>query len=139
MGCYAGSELQLDVDQSGNILTCHNIVASAMSPNGESHAIGRIENPQDTKVNTLTHWMNRQKCRDCVMVQLCSGGCSMVLKELRNLSCNQFFSDFVAYFATGIELFTGFIPYYIEGPAAEENRRDIFGVVKSGEESLTCL
>jgi hypothetical protein len=45
------------------------------------------------------------------------------------------FNDNISFLAAAIECLTGCLPYYIEGPQPED-RKDIFGAVEGGAESL---
>lgn len=114
------------VDLKGNVLTCQNVSAAAVAPNGESHRIGHISQMQDVALKTATHWSHRQECPGCPMLQICKGACMFLEGPLWDVSCDNAYSDALPIFAAGIEFLTGLVPVHIEGELREE-RKDIFG------------
>lgn len=116
------------VDLHGNVITCQNVSAVAVSPNMEDHKIGHVSKLQDVKLKTATHWSHRKDCPDCPVLQICQGSCMFLEGDLWEAGCNNSFSDNIPFFAAAIESITGFLPYYIDGPQRED-RKDIFGLV----------
>lgn len=116
------------VDLKGNVLTCQNVSFSSMAPNGHSHRLGHVSDLDSVKLNTATHWSRRPHCNHCPVLQLCKGSCMFLEGELWERSCDNAFADNIAFFAAGIEVLTGFVPIYIDGPQ-QNNRKDIFGLI----------
>lgn len=123
----------LCVDLSGNILTCQNMSADGFTHNGVSHIIGNMRNIGAARLNTITHWWHVDACRECPVVQICLGGCPSTPPSVWTLFCKNSFSDNIPIFAHAIEQLTGYLPYYIEGDQRED-RKDIFDIIKNGEE-----
>ena len=116
------------VDLNGNVLTCQNVSAAATSPNGESHKIGHVSDFGGIAMKTSTHWSERDECSKCPVLQLCKGSCMFLDGPLWDVGCNNSYSDAIPFFAAAIEMMTGYLPYYIDGPLRED-RKDIFGLV----------
>jgi uncharacterized protein len=114
------------VDLKGNVLTCQNVSAAAVAPNGESHRIGHTSQMQDVALTTATHWSHRQECPGCPVLQICKGACMFLEGLLWDVSCDNAYSDALPIFAAGIEFLTGMVPVHIDGELREE-RKDIFG------------
>jgi uncharacterized protein len=134
--CWAKNDSFLAVDLAGNILTCHNFPHDHVFPNGNTNSIGHLRKITDVKMNTIIPWYTREECRKCVVLHFCGGGCVATQKEVKELACDQNFSEYIPYFVAGIEMLTGYIPYYIEGEETREDRRDIFGTIAKGEEYI---
>lgn len=118
----------LAVDLKGNVLTCQNVSAKAVSNNGQSHKIGHLSDLHSVKLNTATHWSKRPDCVSCPVVQLCQGSCMFLEGNLWDAACDSAYSDNIPFFVSGIEALTGLIPFYIEGEFKEE-RKDLYGFV----------
>ncbi len=116
------------VDLHGNLLTCQNVSAASIAPNGQLHGIGHVSNLQAVKMRTATHWSKRKDCSSCPVLQLCKGSCMFLEGPLWDAGCDAAYSDNVPFLAAAIEYLTGCIPYYIEG-GFREDRKDIFGEV----------
>ena len=114
------------VDLKGNVLTCQNVSAAALAPNGESHRIGHTSQLDQVALKTATHWSHRSECPKCPVLQICKGSCMFLEGPLWEASCNNAYSDALPIFASGIEFLTGFVPVFIDGDIPEA-RKDIFG------------
>lgn len=123
------------VDLHGNVLTCQNVSAAAIAPNGHPHGIGHLSNLQAVKMRTATHWSKRKDCPNCPVLQLCKGSCMFLEGKLWDAGCDAAYSDNIPFFAAAIEFLTGCIPYYIEGDFRED-RKDIFGQLKPPSEKV---
>lgn len=117
------------VDLRGNVLTCQNVSAASVAPNGQSHKIGHVSDMAGVKLNTATHWSKRDECPNCPVVHICKGSCMFLEGDLWETSCDNAFSDAIPVFAAGIEFLTGCVPVHIEGPQRED-RKDIWNRVK---------
>ncbi|WP_341686710.1 SPASM domain-containing protein [Limnohabitans sp.] len=118
----------LAVDLHGNVLTCQNVSAKAIAPNGQPHHIGQVSNLQAVKMRSATHWSQRSDCPSCPMLQICKGSCMFLEGKLWDAGCDAAYSDNVPFLAAAIEFMTGCIPYYIDGDFRED-RKDIFGQI----------
>jgi uncharacterized protein len=114
------------VDLKGNVLTCQNVSAAALAPNGESHRIGHTSQLGEVALKTATHWSERTECPVCPVLQICKGACMFLQGPLWEASCDNAYSDALPIFAAGIEFLTGLVPVHIEGEFRED-RKDIFG------------
>lgn len=114
------------VDLKGNVLTCQNVSAAAVAPNGESHRIGHTSQMSEVALKTATHWVHRPECPGCPMLQICKGACMFLQGPLWEASCDNAYSDALPIFAAGIEFLTGLVPVHIEGELRED-RKNIFG------------
>ncbi len=113
------------VDLRGNVMTCQNVSAASVAPNGQSHKIGHVSDLANVKLNTATHWSKREECPNCPVLQICKGSCMFLEGDLWETSCDNAFSDALPVFAAGIEFLTGCVPMHIEGPQRED-RKDIW-------------
>jgi len=126
--CSMDRSDNMAVDLNGNVLTCQNTSAISIGPNGESHKIGHVNDFDNIAMKTSTHWSKREECPNCPVLQLCKGSCMFLDGPLWEIGCNNAFSDNIAFFASAIEIITGYLPFYIEGPQRED-RFDIFGLI----------
>lgn len=123
----------LAVDLHGNVLTCQNVSAKAIAPNGQPHHIGNLSNLQAVKMRSATHWSQRSDCPSCPVLQICKGSCMFLQGPLWDAGCDAAYSDNVPFLAAAIEFMTGCIPYYIDGDFRED-RKDIFGQIHGAVE-----
>ena len=119
----------LAVDLAGNVITCQNVSAKAVAPNGQTHKIGNLSDLPSVQLKTATHWSQRRDCAACPVLQLCQGSCMFLEGPFWEAGCNSAYSDNVPFFAAAIEFLTGFTPYYIEG-GFRDDRKDLFGRVR---------
>ena len=120
----------LVVDLAGNVITCQNVSAAAVAPNGQTHKIGHLSDLPNVQLKTATHWSQRRDCAACPVLQLCQGSCMFLEGPLWEAGCNSAYSDNVPFFAAAIEFLTGYTPYYIEGDFRDD-RKDLFGRVRN--------
>ena len=132
MKCGMDEADTLTIDLMGNVITCQNTSIASNAPNGHSHKGGNIDNLDAVEIKTSVHFLNRDHCQGCPVVQVCKGGCMYLTGDLFYSSCNNTFSDHIPYFAAAVEALTGFTPVYIEDEAGRlpEVRKDIFGLGK---------
>lgn len=130
--CGMDKEYNIVVDLNGDVLTCQNVTSVATAPNGESHKIGNIDDFDNIKLTTATHWSHREKCASCPVLQLCQGSCMFLEGPLWDASCNNAYCDNIPYFCSVIEHMTDCVPIYIDGDLPEE-RKDIFGLFDDGK------
>jgi uncharacterized protein len=130
--CGMEKEYNITVDLNGDVLTCQNVSSVATAPNGESHKIGNIDDFDNIKLTTATHWSHREKCSTCPVLHLCQGSCMFLEGLLWEASCNNAYYDNIPFFCSVIEHMTGCIPIYIDGDLPEE-RKDIFGLFEDGK------
>ena len=126
---------RIAVDLQGNVVTCQNVQASSMAPNGNPHLIGHVSELDKVKLNTGTHWSKRTECKNCPVLQMCQGACMMLEGEFWEHTCNAAYADNLPFFVMAIKFLTGCIPIYIEGPQRND-RHEIFGGI---EESVQFL
>lgn len=126
--CSMDRSDNIAVDLNGNVLTCQNVSAAATAPNGQSHKIGHVSDFGGIAMKSSTHWSEREECSKCPVLQLCKGSCMFLDGPLWDVGCNNSYSDAIPFFAAAIEMMTGLLPYYIDGPLRDD-RKDIFGLV----------
>jgi uncharacterized protein len=123
------------VDLQGNVLTCQNVTSVTKAPNGKSHKIGHVNQFDNIKLNTSTHWKFREECSKCPVLQVCKGSCMFLEGEYFKLSCDAAYSDHIPFFAVAFEAVTGSIPYKITAVDDDykllEDREDLWGEVGS--------
>lgn len=124
--CGMDKSDNIAVDLRGNVMTCQNVSAASVAPNGQSHKIGHVSDLANVKLNTATHWSKRSECPKCPVLQICKGSCMFLEGDLWETSCDNAYSDALPILAAGIEFLTGCVPVYIEGDLRED-RKDIFG------------
>lgn len=134
MKCGMDNPSQLAVDLNGNAVTCQNVSAASLAPNGQSHKIGHLSDLGSVAMKTSTHWSQRDTCPKCPVLQLCKGSCMFLEGDLYYAGCNASYSDNVPFLAAAIEFLTGQIPFYIEGDL-HESRKDIFGQLTKPQEA----
>ena len=132
--CGMDKSNNIAVDLNGNVLTCQNVSAVSRNPAGISHHIGHVDDLENVKLDTSTHWSDREECPKCPVIHLCQGSCMFLTGELWEASCDNAFSDNITLFANIFELITGYIPIYIDGPLRED-RKDIFWWVNGRPEN----
>lgn len=123
--CGMDREDNIAIDLNGNVLTCQNVSAVSVNPAGVSHKIGNVSDLEAVRLNTATHWKEREECPNCPVIHICKGACFFLTGPLWEASCDNAFSDNIVMFCIAIEELTGIIPEYIEGPLRED-RKDIF-------------
>jgi uncharacterized protein len=126
--CGMDHASHLALDLHGNVLTCQNVSAAAVSPNGQPHKIGHLSDLANVQMRTSTHWSQRAECPSCPVLQLCKGSCMFLAGPLWEAGCDAAYSDNVPFLAAAIEFLTGCIPYYIDGDFRQD-RKDVFGQV----------
>lgn len=133
--CGMDRENNIAVDLDGNVITCQNVSSIASAPNGNSHKIGHIDDFENIKLNTATHWSERKECSNCPVLQICKGSCMFLQDELWDISCNNSYYDNIPYFTSVIHHMTDYVPIYIDGDLPE-SRKDIFGFFENKEFSV---
>jgi uncharacterized protein len=73
------------VDLRGNVMTCQNTGAKG------AHKIGHVADFDGIALDTATHFVFREECMACPVVQLCKGSCMFLEGEFFKQSCaNEF-------------------------------------------------
>lgn len=126
--CGMDDEHVIAVDLRGNVITCQNVSAVEISNNGESHKIGHLDDFDNVKMTTSTHWSNRDHCSDCPVLHLCKGACMFLDGDNWTASCANSYSDNVTLFSLAFhEITGGYIPTLIEGEGLPLERQDVWG------------
>lgn len=135
--CGMDEKTTMSVDLDGNITTCQNVTANSTNPAGISHKLGNLDDGEEAiakmPIATGTHWSDRPECVGCPVLQLCQGSCLFLNSESKywEISCNNAYSDNVAWLAAALHFITGGkILYRIEAMGLsnfDESRQDIFG------------
>ena len=133
--CGMDSETTLAIDMKGNVLTCQNVSAVETGMNGESHLGGNLDNYDDVRVKTATHWKNRKECSSCPVLHLCKGSCMFLDGKYWEHTCNNAYSDNVVFFSAAFMMLTkGYIPVMIRGEVLPLDRQDVWGELYKHEE-----
>lgn len=141
MRCGMDRDDTLTLDLYGNVITCQNTSISSCAPNGESHHSGNINDLASVKVTTSRHFLKRDDCKNCPVVQACKGGCMFLEGELFDVSCENLYTDHISFFASAVESLTGYAPVYIEDTKGtlQEHRKDIFGLGKPAQNDAEAI
>lgn len=133
--CGMDDEHVLAVDLRGDVITCQNVSSVQINSNGKSHLGGNIENIEDVRIESSTHWSQRPDCASCPVLHVCKGACMFVANQYWDQTCQNSYSDSVALFALAFERMTdGYIPVFIEADHLPDMRKDIWGTVLTHEE-----
>lgn len=133
--CGMDGENVIAVDLRGNVITCQNVSALEVSKNGESHLGGNLDNFEDVKLTSSTHWSNRKECPECPVLHLCKGACMFLDKKFWDISCSNAYSDNIALFALVFTQITdGYIPTAIQSETLPLDRQDIWGTIYDHKE-----
>jgi len=127
--CGMDQEDVLAVDLRGNVMTCQNVSSLETSKNGESHLGGTLDDYDNVKITSSTHWSNRKECGSCPVLHICKGACMFLDKKFWDISCANAYSDNVALFALSIQNITGYIPTLIKQDDLPLDRQDIWGTI----------
>ena len=120
--CGMDKSDEIALDLNGNVLTCQNVSAVSVNPSGISHHLGHVSDLGSVKLNTATHWSDREECPKCPVVHICKGACMFLTGDLWETSCNNAYSDNILEFCIAIESLTGCIPEYIDGPLRDDRK-----------------
>jgi len=132
--CGISDESTLIVDMEGNVITCQNVSANQIAPNGESHNVGSLDDLAAVKLNTITHWTDRPHCRRCPVLSMCRGSCTFLQDENFYKSCESSYSDNIAIFSAAFLKLTGYVPFAIDADHLPDHRKDIWGDILKHEE-----
>lgn len=127
--CGMDDEHTLAVDLRGNVLTCQNVSSLEISKNHEPHLGGTLDDYENVKITTSTHWSKRKECSSCPVLHICKGACMFLDEKFWEISCANAYSDNVALFALAIQAITGYIPTMIKHDELPLERQDIFGTI----------
>lgn len=133
--CGMDSPNTLALDLRGDVFTCQNVSAIEVSPNGESHYGGNLDDFDSIKLTSSTHWKNREHCSSCPVLHICKGSCMFLDGEYWDTSCANAYSDYISMFSLAIERITGFIPVEVKGEGLPLHRQDIWGTRYKHEEN----
>lgn len=79
--CGMDREDTLAVDLKNNVLTCQNTAAT------DRHLVGNVSDLGMVRLDTVRHWLKREECRRCPVIQLCKGGCMRLEGERWQQAC----------------------------------------------------
>lgn len=127
--CGMDRQEALTVDMRGNVITCQNVSAVEIAPNGENHLCGTLDNFDDVQLKSATHWSRRPHCSACPVVALCKGACMFLEGDNWTSSCANAYTDNVTLFALAFQKITGLVPFFIKGDGLPAERSDIWGDV----------
>jgi uncharacterized protein len=127
--CGSDRSDSLTVTLDGDVLTCQNVSAVSVAPNGKSHRAGSIEDMAAVRVQSSRHWSTREHCSSCPVVQLCKGSCMFLEGDLWDVTCDTAYSDNVVFLATALLELTGCTLQRIEPMTGSlpETRQSVFG------------
>jgi len=129
--CGMDGEDVIAIDLRGNVLTCQNVSVAEERHNG-----GNLAEFDKVEITAGTHWKERPHCAACPMLHLCHGSCLFLEGENWATSCDNAYTDSVAFFAVALEKITGFTPMYVAPVEGElpAHRRDLWGDLLKHEE-----
>ncbi|RQS17151.1 SPASM domain-containing protein [Burkholderia sp. Bp8998] len=119
----------LTMDLKGNVLTCQNVSAVAVAPNGQPHLAGNVQDMDAVQLKSSRHWSTREHCNSCPVLQLCKGSCMFLEGDLWDVTCESAYSDNVVFMATALYELTGCTLQRIEPLTGTlpEHRQIVFG------------
>lgn len=107
--CNMDNPTSLALDLEGNVLTCQNVTANA------GHKIGELSKFENIQLNTSTHFLNRDSCLKCPVVNICKGSCMFLQGEMWEAACEQHYTWSLALLACAIKLETDYTLTKING------------------------
>lgn len=122
------------VNLRGEISTCQNVSAESINSNGQPHLLGTIDDIENAKLTTSTHWSKRPYCRNCPVLRICQGSCMFLDGKFWDVSCENSFSDAIWVFALSLFKITGYVPTFIESDKLPDHRKDIWGDILEHKE-----
>jgi uncharacterized protein len=127
--CGSDRADSLTVTLEGDVLTCQNVSAVAVAPNGTPHRAGSLDDLQSVQLTSSRHWSTRSHCSGCPVLQLCKGSCMFLEGDLWNVTCDSAYSDNVVFLATALLELTGCTLKRIEPMTGSlpEPRQNVFG------------
>ncbi len=99
--CGMDREDTLAVDLLGNVLTCQNTAA------GDGHAIGHVSDLGNARLDTARHWLTRNECHRCPVIQLCKGACMRLDGEQWRQACRNSFAYNIVLLKMAVGLLAG--------------------------------
>ena len=103
------------VDLQGNVMTCQNTGAK-----GE-HKIGHVDDFDAIALNTATHFVFRDECMSCPVVQLCKGSCMFLEDEFFKQSCANEFAFNMGIMMAAMWHLTGMVVVGVEGSGSQSS------------------
>lgn len=100
----------LAVDLKGNALTCQNTSATT------KHKLGTVDEFDKIELHTLNHWMHREECSRCPVLQLCRGACFYLEGEKWTKACDNSFHYNLGMLGATLYYLTRMVLVEIEGP-----------------------
>lgn len=105
--CGMDKEDRIAVTLKGDVVTCQNVSTTSVASNGAPHHVGNIDKMEEVKIESSQHWLTRDNCRSCPVLQLCRGSCMYLQGDLWDASCAASYSDNVVLLAVAIKELTG--------------------------------
>ena len=119
--CFLTDKDVLPVDTSGNIQVCQNICSDGIHESGDPYKYGNIFEDIEIPEPSITALRQRRttRCKDCLVVSVCKGGCPYLTKEYLEYNCTSNFHHCTAAFAAAISIITkdtvaGYEPINVE-------------------------
>jgi radical SAM protein with 4Fe4S-binding SPASM domain len=108
--CFATRENFIPIDLEGNLSACHKFNKGSVC-GGETLYLGNIKNMKlgkKPKQKTKALLDRRKRlCSDCLVRQLCQGGCACQTLECEEYNCMSHFYHYAAVFAMAVSIMTG--------------------------------
>lgn len=117
--CGMDDPRELALDLNGNVMTCQNTGAEG------KHRIGQVDDMDQVRLDTSTHWSGRESCNHCPVVQLCKGSCMYLDGDLFAQSCESEYQWNVAVLGEVLHQVTGLRLKSISGDIRRPKRRRI--------------
>lgn len=108
--CGMDKPTHLAMNMAGEIVTCQNTSST------KKHRIGHASDLAGVKLHTLHHWMHRDECNNCPVLQLCKGACFYIEGDLWAKACENSFHYNVGMLASSLYYLTRLLLTKIEGP-----------------------
>lgn len=109
--CFVSSRDTITIDLQGNTLTCQNFGSSMVDESGDNHRLGDIfdiDKYEDIPLPNMTKLKNRfKKCKDCLVVGICKGGCPYSPNEYHEYNCQSNYYQKLPIFGLALYELTG--------------------------------
>ena len=102
--CSADDPSNLSMDLYGNVLTCQNTTAT-----DAKHNIGNVSDFENIKLNSSTHWSQREECPNCPVLQICRGSCMFTTGDVWTMGCNSSYTYNMSVLASALYFLTGYV------------------------------
>jgi radical SAM protein with 4Fe4S-binding SPASM domain len=123
--CFVAESSVFTVDTEGNLLTCQSYGKGDVDEHGDSMFLGNLADLEAGALSPappLNGLKKRQKekCRDCVVLQICKGGCPYSPEKYFEANCWYRYHHYMAFLGLALHMLTGDVLTEVVPVGAEE-------------------